>query len=321
MRRRDLILGFAGALAASRLVRAQPVMPVIGFLHSQAPDAFTASLAAFHRGLDEAGYVEGKNVAIEYRWAANDLGRLPALAADLVARKVAVIAALGGPITALAAKAATATIPIVFNSGTDPIAGGLVQSLNRPGGNLTGVTFWIDETLGKCVEFMRAVMPGAPIAVMINPQGADAAAERRDIAALDKGGRQLIVLEASTDAELAAAITAAGARGAALVLAGDPFFADKRIELSDLAGQHRVAVSSTGGRVNDGYLLTYGPLLSEAYRQVGTMVGKILKGATPADLPVQRVDKFELVINLKVAKALGLTVPALLLAQADEVIE
>ncbi len=297
----------------------QQTTPVIGFLHSQSPDAFAPMVAAFRRGLGEAGYVEGRNVAIEYRWAENHIDRLPALAAELVQKKVAVIATLGGPATALAAKAATTTIPIVFNSGTDPIAGGLVQSLNHPDGNLTGVTFFVAELLGKRVEFMREIMPGAPIAVAINPRGADAPGALREIEAIEAGGQKLLVLRASTDAELTAAFTAAGARGAALIMAGDPFFAARAAQLSELAEQHRVPLSMAVASGGD--LLSYGISLSAAYRQVGEMVGKILKGAKPADLPVQRVDKFELVINLKVAKSLGLTVPPTLVARADEVIE
>lgn len=319
MRRRELLLGLGGILAVSRTATAE-AMPVIGFLHSQSADAFAAPLAGFRKGLDEAGYVEGSTVAIEYRWADNDLARLPALATDLVARKVAVIACLGGPVTALAAKAVTKTIPIVFNSGTDPIGLGLVRSLNRPGGNLTGVTFFVDEMLDKRVEFMREIVPGAPIAVLINPQGADATEELRHVAAIEKTGQKLLVLKASTHAELATAVAAADTLGAALIEAGDPFFANTRTEMADLVRQHHVVLSLSNG-LSDACLLTYGPSLTEAYRQVGSMVGKVLKGAEPANLPVQRVDKFELVINLKVAKTLGLTVPPLLLARADEVIE
>jgi putative tryptophan/tyrosine transport system substrate-binding protein len=239
----------------------------------------------------------------------------------VVAKKVAVIATLGGPATALAAKAATTTIPIVFNSGTDPIAGGLVQSLNRPGGNLTGVTFFGAETLGKRVEFMHEIAPEAPLAVLVNPDGADATSALREIAALRKGGQQLIVLRAATDAELDAAFAPAGDRGArVLVLGGDPFFQDRAKTIAVLAERNRVAVAASG-RSYPGIFLSYGIDLAESYRQVGTLVGKILAGAKPADLPVQRVDKLELIIDLKVAKTLGLTIPPPLIARADQVIE
>ena len=301
---------------------AQVTLPVIGFLHSQSlNDTYAPMVAAFRRGLGESGYVEGANIAIEYRWAENHLDRLPALAAELVEKKVAVIATLGGPATALAAKAATATIPIVFNSGTDPVAGGLAQSLNRPGGNLTGVTFFGAETLGKRVEFMREIRPDATLAVLINPDGADAPAVLREIEALEKSGQKLMVLRAATEAELDAAFATTGDRNArVLVLAGDPFFQARAKTIAVLAERNRVALAGPGRAYRD-QLLSYGIDLAESYRQVGTLVGKILGGAKPADLPVQRVNKLELIIDLKVAKALGLTIPLTLLARADEVIE
>ena len=222
-----MIAVLAGA-AITRLpaARAEATLPVIGFLHSQSlNDTYAPMVAAFRHGLGETGYVEGRNVAIEYRWAENHLDRLPALAAELVAKNVSVIATLGGPATALAAKAATTAIPIVFNSGTDPIAGGLVQSLNRPGGNLTGVTFFGAETLGKRVEFMHEIMPDATLAVLINPAGADAPSVLREIEALEKGGQKLIVARAATEAELDAVFVMIGERSARmLVLAGAPFF-------------------------------------------------------------------------------------------------
>jgi putative ABC transport system substrate-binding protein len=323
LRRRDVIAALAGA-AITRLpaARAEATLPVIGFLHSQSlNDTYAPMVAAFRRGLGEAGYVEGRSVAIEYRWAETHLDRLPALAAELVAKKVAVIATLGGPATALAAKAATTTIPIVFNSGTDPIAGGLVQSLNRPGGNLTGVTFFGAETLGKRVEFMHEIAPDFPLAVLINPDGADAPSVLREIDALEKGGQKLIVARAATEAELDAVFVMIGERSARmLVLAGDPFFQARPKTVAALAERNRVAIAAPGRAYPD-ELLSYGIDLAESYRQVGTLVGKILRGAKPADLPVQRVDKLELIIDLKVAKALGLTIPPTLLARADEVIE
>ena len=323
LRRRDVIAVLAGvAIARPVVVRAQPALPVIGFLHSQSlNDTYAPMVAAFRRGIGESGYVEGRNVTIEYHWAENHLDRLPALAAELVAKKVAAIAALGGPATALAAKAATATIPIVFNSGTDPIAGGLVQSLNRPGGNLTGVTFFGAETLGKRVEFMREITPGAALAVLINPDGADAPEVLRAIDALQNGGHKLIVLRAATEAELDAAFAPAGDRSTRmLVLAGDPFFQARAKTIAALAERNRVALAASG-RAYPGVLLSYGIDLAESYRQVGTLAGKILGGAKPADLPVQRVNKLDLIIDLRVAKALGLTIPPILFARADEVIE
>jgi putative ABC transport system substrate-binding protein len=323
LRRRDVIAVLAGtAIARPLLAHAEATLPVVGFLHSQSlNDVYAPMVVAFRRGLGEAGYVEGRNVTMEYRWAENHLDRLPALTADLIAREVAVIATLGGPATAQAAKAATTTIPIVFNSGTDPVAGGLVHSLNRPGGNLTGVTFFGAETLGKRVEFMHEIMPNARLAVLINPDGADSPEVLREIEALEKGGQQLTVLRAATDAELDAAFAPAGDRGVRmLVLAGDPFFQARAKTIASLAERNRVAVAASG-RANRDELLSYGIDLAESYRQVGTLVGKILGGAKPADLPVQRVNKLELIIDLKVAKALGLTIPPTLLARADEVIE
>jgi putative ABC transport system substrate-binding protein len=323
LRRRDVIAVLAGvATAWPAVVRAQPALPVVGFLHSQSlNNTYAPMVAAFRRGLGEAGYDEGRNVAIEYRWAENHLDRLPALAAELAEKKVAVIATLGGPATALAAKAATATIPIVFNSGTDPVAGGLAQSLNRPGGNLTGVTFFGAETLGKRVEFMREIRPDATLAVLINPDGGDAPAVLREIEALEKGGQKLTVLRAATEAELDAAFAPTGDRSARmLVLAGDPFFQARAKTIASLAERNRVAVAASGRAYRD-ELLSYGIDLAESYRQVGTLVGKVLGGAKPADLPVQRVNKLDLIIDMRVAKALGLTIPRPLLARADEVIE
>jgi putative tryptophan/tyrosine transport system substrate-binding protein len=321
LRRRDVIAALAGAVIARPLAaRAEPAVPVVGFLHSQSPEDFARMVVAFRRGLGEAGYVDGRNVTIEYRWAESHLDRLPTLAAELVARNVTVIATLGGPATALAARAATTTIPIVFASGTDPIAGGLVQSLNRPGGDLTGVTFFAAETLGKRVEFMRQIKPGATLAVLINPDGADAPAVLREIAALEQAGQKLTVRRAATEAELKAVFVTSGERRPRmLILGGDPFFQAHAKTIAALAERNHVAVAGGGSYPDE--LLNYGINLADAYRQVGTLVGKILGGAKPADLPVQRVDQLELIINLKIAKALGLTIPTTLLARADKVIE
>ena len=323
MRRRDALAVFVGAAIARPLAaRAELSSPVVGFLHSQSlNDIFAPMAAAFRRGLGESGYIEGHGVAIEYRWAENHLDRLPALAAELAARNVAVFATLGGPATALAAKAATAAIPIVFNSGTDPVAIGLVDSLNRPGGNLTGVTFFAVETLKKRVGCMREILPDATLAVLINPDGPDAPAELRAIEGLVKSGQKLTTLRAVTDAELNAALTKTAEGGIpALIIAGDPFFQARAQTILALAERNRIAVA-TNGRAYPGQLLSYGIELAESYRQVGMLVGKILDGSKPAELPVQRVSKVELVIDLKVAKVLGLTIPPPLIARADEVIE
>jgi putative tryptophan/tyrosine transport system substrate-binding protein len=323
MRRRDAIAGLVGAAIARPLAaRAEQSSPVVGFLHSQSPnDIFAPMAAAFRRGLGDAGYIEGHTVAIEYRWAENHLDRLPTLAAELAARNVAVIATLGGPAPALAAKAATTTIPIVFNSGTDPVAAGLVESLDRPGGNLTGVTFFAVETLEKRVEFMRQIMPDATLAILINPDAADAPAELRVIEGLVKSGQKLMTLRAATDGELDAALTKTAESGIpALIIAGDPFFQARAKTIAALAERNRVALASNG-RAYPGQLLSYGIELAESYRQVGSLVGKILDGAKPADLPVQRIHKSEFTVDLKVAKALGLTIPPPLLRRADEAME
>jgi putative tryptophan/tyrosine transport system substrate-binding protein len=322
LNRRDLLILGSTAIALPLAARAQPAVAVVGFLHSQSlNDTYAPMVAAFRRGLGETGYTEGRNVAIEYRWAENHVDRLPALAAELVALKVACIATLGGPATALAAKAATTTIPIVFNSGTDPIAGGLVQGLNRPGGNLTGVTFFGAETLGKRVEFMRAILPEATFAILINPDGADAPGVLRETEALLKGGEKLVILRASTDAELEAAFATMAERGLpALITAGDPFFQARTKTIAALAEQHKIALAANPNP-GSGALIGFGIDLGDSYRQVGNLVGKVLAGAKPADLAVQRVDKFQLIVDLTVAKRLGLTIPPVLTARADEVIE
>jgi putative ABC transport system substrate-binding protein len=323
LKRRDVMAVLvAAAMVRPRAARAAQSPPIVGFLHSQSPnDIFAPMAAAFRRGLSESGYVEGHGVAIEYRWAENHLDRLPTLAAELVGRNVAVIATLGGLATALAAKAATTAIPIVFNSGSDPVAAGLVNSLDRPGGNLTGVTFFAVETLEKRVEFMREIMPDSTLAVLINPDGADASAELREIEALVKRGQRLMTLRAVTDAELDTVLTKTANDGVpALIIAGDPLFQARAKTITALAEHNRIALA-TGSRAYRGQLLSYGIELAESYREVGALVGKVLDGAKPADLPVQRVDKIELVIDLKAAKALGLAIPPPLIARADEVIE
>jgi putative ABC transport system substrate-binding protein len=326
MKRRDLLLLLGGALTAARALRAQQkAMPVIGFLSSASPGPFAPFVAAFHQGLSETGYVEGQTVAIEYRWADGSYDRLSALAADLVGRKVDVIAATGGPLPALAAKSATSTIPIVFSSGVDPVERGLVASLARPGGNLTGFTIISVELMPKRLELLSELVPQASVfALLVNPNNAGTEPMIRDVQEAARAkGVQLHVLKASTESEIDTAFAAlVQQQAAALVISADPFFNNRREQLVALAALHTVPTiyelrefAAVGG------LISYGPSLTAAYRQVGIYVGKILKGANPADLPVQRPTTFELVIDLKTAKQLGLTIPQSLLARADEVIE
>jgi len=301
-------------------------MPVVGFLHVTSPDARTDHLRAFRQGLKDTGYVEGENVAIVYRWADYQLDRLPALAAELVQRRVAVIAATGGITPALAAKAATTTIPIDFDVGEDPVRLGLVASLARPGGNLTGINFFTVELAAKRLELLRELVPGAiRIAVLVDPASATTThSTLKDVEAAGRTmGLQIQVLTASTSGEINAAFAAiARARPDAIFVGVSPFLIDRRVQLAQLAARYAVpaiyydrAVAEVGG------LVSYGANLTEAYRQVGLYTGRILNGARPAELPVVQSSKFELVINAETARMLGLTVPEKLLVAADEVIE
>jgi len=329
MRRRDLILALGGAATVWPLtLRAQQkAMPVVGYLSSYSPsNPFVAAfVAAFRQGLSEVGYVEGQNLTIEYRWAENRYERLPALAADLVGRKVDAIAASGGDLSSRAAKSATATIPIVSIIGGDPVAAGLVASLARPGGNLTGVSFLDVELTPKRFELLSELVPQASvIALLENPS--DPNAERIMRGAQDAArtkGVQLLILKASTESEIDAAFaTLVERRAGALLVGADPFFFSRREQLVALASHQAMpAIYSLRNFVASGGLISYGTRLTTVYRQVGIYAGKILKGAKPADLPVEQPTKFELVVNLKTANALGLTVPRSLLTQADEVIE
>jgi ABC-type uncharacterized transport system substrate-binding protein len=328
MKRREFITLLGGAAAAWPLAaRAQQAaMPVIGFLDRRSPGTIDDFLRAFRQGLKETGYVEGENVAIEYRWADGQIDRLPELTAALVRRRVAVIVASGAVASALAAKEATTTIPIVFIVNDDPVRLGLVASLARPGGNLTGVNFLSGELVAKRLEPLRELVPGAArVAVLVNPaNAANTETTLRDVEpAARVMGMQIQVLNASTSREIDAAFaTFARERPDALFVGGDSFFFSRRVQLTNLAVRYGVpAIYSARQYAEVGGLISYGANVSDAYRQVGVYTVRILKGAKPADLPVVQASKFELVINAQTARMLGLTVPPALLARADEVIE
>jgi putative ABC transport system substrate-binding protein len=316
-----------GAMAAWPLAaRAQQkATPVIGVLNTGSPGPSTAPfIAAFRQGLSEAGYVEGQNLAIEYRWAEGHYDRLPALAADLVGRKVDLIIASSPP-SALAAKTATLTIPIVFRSGADPVGDGLVASLARPGGNLTGISNLADELTAKRLELLSELVPQARlIALLVNPNNGTAERVIRDMQEAARTKElQLHILKASTESEIDAAFaTLVQQHASALVVGGDPFLTGRREQLVALASRHAVpSIYAWREFTASGGLISYGASLTAALRLVGVYAGKILNGAKPADLPVQQPTTFELVVNMKTAKALGLTIPPSILARADEVIE
>jgi putative tryptophan/tyrosine transport system substrate-binding protein len=328
MRRREFISLLGGAVAVWPLAaRAQQAaMPVIGFLNPQSPDAYAEPLRGLRQGLKDAAYVEGENLAIEYRWGDNQIERLPALAADLVRRRVAVILTTGGPSSARAAKAATTTIPVVFNMAADPVELGLVASLARPGGNLTGITFLALELTAKRLELLREMVPGATrVGVLTNP--ADATVSQSTVREMEAAGRamglQIQVFNADTGREIEAAFESIGReRPDALFVAVTPFMVVRRVQLVQRAAFHRIpAAYPLRDFAEAGGLMSYGASLRDAYRQVGAYAGRILEGAKPAELPVVQSTKFELVINYPTARMLGLTVPPTLLATADEVIE
>jgi len=327
MNRRAFITLLGSAAAGSPLAaRAQhPAAPVIGFLGSQSPDSIPDYLRALRQGLKEAGFVEGETVAIEYRWAENQVDRLPALATDLVRRRVAMIVSGGGP-ASMAAGKTTSSIPIVFLVAEDPVRLGLVASLARPGGNATGVNFFSAELAAKRLELLRELVPGAArIAVLVNPtETAVAAANLRDVEAAARAmGVEIRVLNASTRDEVDDAYaTLARERLDALFISSGPFFSDRRVQMAHLATRYALpAIHGSRLYAEVGGLITYGANIAHAYRQAGIYAGRVLKGGKPADLPVVQSSKFELVVNLHAAKLLGITVPPSLLATADEVIE
>ncbi len=329
MRRRDFIALLSGA-ASSQLLSvaagAQSGIPTIGFLGAASPEGYATFVGGFQRGLKEAGFVDTENVAVTYRWAEGQYDRLPALAADLVSRQVSVIVATGGLPSSLAAKRATETIPIVFTLGSDPVKFGLVSSLNRPEGNVTGVTLFAYLLDAKRVELIHELVPNAStVALLVNPNSpAQAEAQFTDVeAAARKFGQRLVILKAGTANEIDQAIASiAPSKASALLVSADPFFLSRRDQLVALVTRHAIpSIFEWRQFVEAGGLISYGIDLVDAYRQAGVYVGKILRGAKPSELPVLQPTKFEFCINLKAAKALGISVPNTMLVAADQVIE
>jgi putative ABC transport system substrate-binding protein len=326
MKRREFIMILAGATAAGSIARAQSGTLVIGFLHAGTPQSTVDFVAAFREGLGEVGYVDGRNVVTEFRWANDQYDRLPELAADLVRRRVSVIVTPGGTPPALAAKAATSTIPIVFGVGSDPVQAGLVASLNRPGGNITGITFMQAEIATKQLGLLQELLPGASrFAVLVNPKNrfiSEPLIHDLEAAAL-RLGRQLDFLNASDIQEVETAFASLAQNPPnAILVSPDPFFVSSRPQLATLALRLGLpAIFPFREDAEAGGLMSYGSSNSDLYRQTGIYAGRILKGEKPNDLPVLRATRFEFVLNLKTAKALGLSIPSTLLARADEVIE
>ena len=328
MKRRDFIT-LLGASAAARPVAAraqQGALPVIGFVSGQTPEVGAGSAAAFRKGLAETGYIEGQNVMVEYHWLEGQFGKVPALVSDLVGRRVAIIAAPAAGTTAVAAKAATATIPIIFSTGDDPVKLGLVASLARPGGNVTGVNFLNVEVVAKRLAILHELVPKAMrIAVLLNP--ADPAGRETTLQQIEEAagalGLRVSVLDATTSDEIDTAFAAlARERAEALFISGGALFTNRRVQLANLAARERIAATSgTREFVAAGGLMSYGADVADSFRQVGIYAGRVLRGAKPADLPVMQPTKLELVINKQTAKLLGIEVPPTLLAIADEVIE
>jgi putative ABC transport system substrate-binding protein len=326
LKRREVMTLLAGAAAAWPLAAhaQQPAIPVVGYLSAFGRNDRPNLVEAFRRGLGETGYAEGRNLAIEYRFAENQPDRLPALAADLAGRKVAVIAATGSTNPILAAKAATPTIPIVFTYGGDPVEAGFVASLKRPGGNITGVTFFASVLTGKILGLVHEMVPqAAVVALLLNAKDPLSARMQSDAQeAAGPLGLQLLSLNASTAAEIDLALASLRPRVGALVVGGDPFFTGRRQQIVALAMHEAIPVVATNREfVAEGSLMSYGNDAMDLYRRAGLYAGRILKGEKPSDLPIDQATKFELIVNLRTAKALGVTVPLALLAQADEVIE
>jgi putative ABC transport system substrate-binding protein len=326
LKRRDFITLFGGAAAWPLAARAQqPAMPVIGFLSSLAQSDLGLVIPGFQQGLNAAGFAEGRNIAIEYRWAEGDYQRLPALAADLVNRKVAVVAAISGTPSALAAKAATTTIPTVFAIGSDPVASGLVASLNRPGGNVTGASFYTAALGTKRLDLARELVPdGGLIALLINPNNPPSVGEGRAVeGAAAVLGQRLLILQASTLSQVEDAFARIKQQQVrALLVGSDPFFFSERVKLVVLTARDALpTVFTDREQAEAGGLMSYGASRTDAYRQAATYVGRIVKGEKPADLPVTLPTKFQIVVNLKTAKSLRIDIPTTVLARADEVIE
>ena len=324
MRRRTVIAALAGTALASRAAQGQQTpMPVVGFLGATSAEALQTALVAFHRGLAQTNHVEGRDIAIEYRWAQEDYDRLPALARELVQRGVTVIVAATLP-SALAAKAATRTKPIIFFSGGDPVEQGLVASLNRPGGNLTGACVFINDLGPKQLQLLHEAAPRAlAIGFLANPSNPNAGQQVKEMQdAARAAGKRIIALQARSASDVDGAITTlAEQHGDALIVAADPFLGVQYEQIVALAARYRIAVVSGRLSAQAGGLIGYGNEIEDAYREVGVYTGRILNGEKPADLPVVRAAKFNLVINLKTARTLGLRIPPTLLARADEVIE
>jgi putative tryptophan/tyrosine transport system substrate-binding protein len=325
MKRRDFIAAVSATIAAPLAAHAQSAMPVIGFLSSASAEPYKPFVSAYRSGLSESGFLEGQNIAIEFRWAEGHYDRLPSLAAELVGQPVTLIAASGGLPSVLAAKAATTTIPIVFTLGSDPVKFGIVSSLNRPGGNITGVSLLAYLLDAKRVELLNELVPSAKVfALLVNPKSTQAEAQLTDFQASARSrGLDQITLEASTISDIDTAFTTlVEQRGNGLVVSADPFFLSRRDQIIALAARYRVpSIYEWHEFANAGGLISYGVNLKDAYRQAGAYAARILKGEKPSDLPVIQPTRFELIINLKTAKALGIAVPQTLQVAADDVIE